>query len=60
MNKELFDSMRKQMTPSPEIRAALSETLAQPTKKRPVPWKKYTALAACAALVVGAFTVYQA
>lgn len=60
MNKELFDSMRKQMTPSPEVRAALSEKLAQPAKKRPVPWKKYTALAACAALVVGAFTVYQA
>ena len=59
MNKELFDSMRKQMTPSPEIRAALSETLAQPTKKRPVPWKKYTALAACAALVIGAFSVYH-
>lgn len=60
MNHELFSKMQKQMTPSPEIRAALSETLAQPTKKRPVPWKKYTALAACAALVVGAFTVYQA
>ena len=60
MNKELFDSMRKQMTPSPEVRAALSEKLAQPAKKRPVPWKKYTALAACAALVIGAFPLYQA
>ena len=60
MNKELFDSMRKQMTPSPEVRAALTEKLTQPVKKRPIPWKKYTALAACAALVVGAFTVYQA
>lgn len=59
MNKELFDSMRKQMTPSPEVRAALSEKLAQPAKKRPVPWKKYTALAACAALVIGAFSVYH-
>ena len=37
MNHELFSKMQKQMTPSPEIRAALSETLAQPTKKRPVP-----------------------
>ena len=60
MNKELFDSMQKQMTPSPEVRAALTEKLTQPVKKRPIPWKKYTALAACAALVVGAFTVYQA
>ena len=60
MNKELFDSMNKQMGPSPELREALSEKLAQPTKKRPTPWQKYTAVAACAALVVGAFTVYQA
>lgn len=60
MNKELFDSMQKQMTPSPEVRAALSEKLAQPAKKRPVSWKKYTALAACAALVIGAFPLYQA
>lgn len=54
MNKELFDSMQKQMTPSPQVRAALSEKLAQPVKKRPVSWKKYGALAACAALVIGA------
>lgn len=60
MNKELFDSMQKQMTPSPEVRAALSEKLAQPVKKRPVPWMKYGALAACAALVIGAFPLYQA
>ncbi len=60
MSKELFGSMNKQMTPSPQVRAALSEKLAQPVKKRPVPWRKYGALAACAALVVGAFTVYQA
>lgn len=59
MNQELFDSMQKQMTPSPEVRAALSEKLAQPVKKRPVPWMKYGAVAACAALVIGAFSVYQ-
>lgn len=59
MNKELFDSMQKQMTPSPEVRAALSEKLAQPVKKRPVPWKKYAALAACAALVIGGLSVYN-
>ncbi len=60
MNKELFDSMQKQMTPSPQVRAALTEQLAQPAKKRPTPWMKYGAVAACAALVIGAFTVYQA
>lgn len=59
MNQELFENMQKQMTPSPEVRAALSEKLAQPAKKRPVSWKKYTALAACAALVIGAVSVYN-
>ena len=59
MNRELFDSMQKQMTPSPEVRAALSEKLAQPAKKRPVPWKKYTALAACAVLAVGVLGASQ-
>ena len=52
MNKELFDSMQKQMTPSPQVRAALTEQLAQPAKKRPTPWMKYGAVAACAALVL--------
>ena len=41
------------------MRAELSEKLAQPVKKRPVPWKKYTALAACAALVIGAFSLHS-
>lgn len=59
MNQELFDSMQKQMNPSPEVRAALSEKLAQPAQKRPVPWMKYGAVAACAALVIGAFSVYN-
>lgn len=59
MNKELFDSIQKQMTPSPEVRAALDEKLAQPVKKRPTAWKKYGALAACAALVIGAFSIHS-
>ena len=59
MNKELFNSMQKQMTPSPEAQTALSEKLARPIKKRPVPWIKYGAIAACAALVLGAFPLYQ-
>ena len=60
MNKELLDSMNKQMSPSPEARAALNEKLAQPARKRPVPWIKYGAIAACAALVIGVFPFYQA
>lgn len=59
MNQELFDSMRTQMNPSPTVRAALSEKLAQPVKKRPALWKKYAALAACAALVIGGLSVYN-
>lgn len=58
MNKELFQSMQEQMTPSSEVRAALSEKLAQPAKKRPVSWRKYGAVAACAVLAVGAVSVY--
>ena len=60
MNKELFDSMQKQMTPSPQVRAALTEQLARPAKKRPTPWMKYGAVAACAALVISVYAVYQA
>ena len=60
MNKELFYSMQKQMTPSPQVRAALTEQLARPAKKRPTPWMKYGAVAACAALVIGVYAVYQA
>lgn len=55
MNKELFASMRAQMAPSPEARAALGEKLVQAGPgKRPVPWKRYAALAACAVLVISA------
>ena len=59
MSKELFGSMNKQMTPSPQVRAALSEKLAQPVKKRPVPWRKYGAVAACAARGFGAFSLHS-
>lgn len=47
------------MSPDPEARAALEEKLARPMKKRPVPWVKYGAVAACAALVIGAFSLYN-
>ena len=60
MNQELFNHMQKQMNPSPEIREALTKKLAHPAKKRPVPWRKYGAVAACAALLVGVFPLYRA
>lgn len=59
MNQEFFDHMRKQMTPSPQVRAELSEKLARAAKKRPAPWKRYGAVAACTALVIGAFSIYS-
>ena len=58
MNKDLFDSMREQMNPSPEVRAALNERLARPVKWQ-IPVRKYVAVAACAALVIGGFSVYR-
>ncbi len=59
MNKELFDSMQQQMTPSPQVRAALREKLAQLPKKRGAPWIKYGAAAACAALILCAYPAFQ-
>ena len=53
MNKELFVSMREQMRPSEEARAALEEKLAAPWKKR-VPAGRYAAIAACLAAVIAA------
>ena len=58
MNKELFASMREQMSPSGEARAALSEKLTTPRKKS-APVKQYVAVAACAAVVVAAVPVYR-
>lgn len=58
MNKDLFDSMQTQMNPSPEVRKALAEKLALPAKRR-IPVRKYVAVAACAALVIGGLSVYR-
>ena len=58
MNKELFVSMREQMRPSEEARAALEEKLAAPWKKR-VPAGRYAAIAACLAAVIAAAPAYN-
>lgn len=60
MNKNCIDSMRKQMVPSPESRAALLKKLAQVPQRRKVPLRRYAALAACAALAVGILPLYHA
>ena len=59
MNKELFASMREQMKPGEEVRAALAEKLSAPQKRR-VPAERYAAVAACAAVIVAAVPVYGA
>ena len=58
MNKDLFDSMQQQMTPGPEVRAALRDKLARPTRRR-VSVRRYVAVAACAALVIGGLSMYR-
>lgn len=58
MNKDLFDSMQKQMDPGPEVRAALCEKLAHSVKRR-IPVRQYAAVAACAALVIGGLSAYR-
>ena len=58
MNKELFASMREQMEPGEDVRAALAEKLAAPQKKR-VPAGRYAAIAACAAVIIAAVPVYN-
>lgn len=61
MSKSVFTSMKEQMTPSVEARAALTIQMAQtaPTPKA-VHWGRYAAVAACAALLIAAYPVYQA
>lgn len=51
MNKALLASMQKQLVPSPQVRSALNERLAQAGTRRPGRWR-YGVLAACAALAL--------
>lgn len=59
MNKELFSSMREQMKPVEEVRAALAEKLAAPQRKR-IPVSRYVAIAACAAVIIAAVPLFRA
>lgn len=60
MNKDLFSSMQRKLTPSQQAVDQLKERLTQtaPAGRRPIPWK-YGALAACAALVIAAYPIYR-
>lgn len=51
MNSEVFVSMQRQMAPTQEVRAALSEKLTYSTKRR-ITSMKHRALVACAVLAI--------
>lgn len=59
MERETIESMKAQMRPGAQARAALEERLAQAGETRPAAWKRYAAAAACAALVLAAWPVYR-
>lgn len=60
MNKELFSSMQRQLTPSPQARAELEERLTGVSpKKRPVFRWQYGAAAACLLLAVAAAPLWR-
>lgn len=60
MNKALISSMKAQLTPSPQAVAALTVRLEQETAPRKAfPWGRCVAVAACAALLLAAYPVYQ-
>ncbi|MDE6107830.1 MAG: hypothetical protein K2F83_04045 [Oscillospiraceae bacterium] len=60
MSNSIFTSMKEQMTPSVEARAALTVKMARtaPASKTNH-WGRYAAVAACAALLIVAYPVYQ-
>lgn len=60
MKRDIFHSMREQMSPSDAAKAALEERLTQPIAHKPHPWREYAVLAACVALLVTAVPVYTA
>lgn len=60
MNKELFSSMQRQLTPSPQARAELEERLTRASpKKRPAFRWQYGVAAACLLLAVAAVPLWR-
>lgn len=60
MNDPVFASMKSQMTPSQKARGELADKLAQAAPGRPVFWRRCAAVAACAALALCIYPVYNA
>ena len=60
MNEPIFAHMKEQMTPSAQAQAALTVQLAQAASPRKtLQWGRYAAVAACAALLIAAYPLYQ-
>lgn len=59
MKHEIFDSMKRQLNPSLQAQAELKETLSRPAQRKPIQWRRYVAVAACAALVMATFPLTQ-
>lgn len=59
MKRDIIASMKAQMTPGAQARAALEEKLAQGRSARPNLWRRCAAAAACAALVLTAWPLYR-
>ncbi len=59
MNREIFAQMQGQLKPSVEAQDSLRERLGRAKVKRRG-WGKYVAVAACAALLLGAYPAYRA
>lgn len=60
MKHEIFDSMKSQLNPSLQAQAELKETLSRPAQRKPIPWGRYVAVAACLTLALCAIPAGQA
>lgn len=59
MKHEIFDSMKGQMNPSLQAQDDLRQALSKPAKARATDSRRWTALAACAALVIAAGSAFS-
>lgn len=60
MKHEIFRSMKEQLNPSLQAQAELKETLSRPAQRKPIPWGRYVAVAACLTLALCAIPAGQA
>lgn len=59
MKRDVITSMKAQMTPGAQARAALEEKLVKRRSARPAAWRRYAAAAACVTLALAAWPLYR-